>query len=124
MVADGRMPGMSEAELPEHVRRNRAVWDEWAPEYEGPGHRSWAAAEPSWGVWGVPEANLHVLPDVTGLDTIELGCGTAYVSAWLARRWHDPAFPQAFPWFGEARYWERHVAELEEQVSALALEDY
>jgi len=84
------MPGMSEAELPEHVRRNRAVWDEWAPEYEGPGHRSWAAAEPSWGVWGVPEANLHVLPDVTGLDTIELGCGTAYVSAWLARRGARP----------------------------------
>jgi Ser/Thr protein kinase RdoA (MazF antagonist) len=43
-----------------------------------------------------------------------------HYAAWLARRWHDPAFPQAFPWFGEARYWERHVAELEEQVGALA----
>ncbi len=42
-----------------------------------------------------------------------------HYSAWLARRWHDPAFPMAFPWFGEARYWERHVAELEEQLSAL-----
>ena len=38
-----------------------------------------------------------------------------HYAAWLARRWHDPAFPRAFPWFGEARYWERHVAELEEQ---------
>jgi Ser/Thr protein kinase RdoA (MazF antagonist) len=39
-----------------------------------------------------------------------------HYAAWLARRWHDPAFPMAFPWFGEARYWERHVAELEEQL--------
>lgn len=43
-----------------------------------------------------------------------------HYAAWLARRWHDPAFPQAFPWFGEARYWERHVAELEEQLASLA----
>jgi Ser/Thr protein kinase RdoA (MazF antagonist) len=45
-----------------------------------------------------------------------------HYAAWLARRWHDPAFPRAFPWFGEARYWERHVAELEEQLTAIALE--
>jgi Ser/Thr protein kinase RdoA (MazF antagonist) len=42
-----------------------------------------------------------------------------HYAAWLARRWDDPAFPRAFPWFGEARYWERHVAELEEQLTAL-----
>jgi Ser/Thr protein kinase RdoA (MazF antagonist) len=42
-----------------------------------------------------------------------------HYAAWLARRWHDPAFPKAFPWFGEARYWERHVAELEEQLTAI-----
>jgi Ser/Thr protein kinase RdoA (MazF antagonist) len=42
-----------------------------------------------------------------------------HYAAWLARRWHDPAFPKAFPWFGEARYWERHVAELEDQIGAL-----
>ena len=42
-----------------------------------------------------------------------------HYAAWLARRWHDPAFPLAFPWFGEARYWERHVAELEEQLAIL-----
>jgi Ser/Thr protein kinase RdoA (MazF antagonist) len=45
-----------------------------------------------------------------------------HYAAWLARRWHDPAFPRAFPWFGEARYWERHVAELEEQIGALESE--
>ncbi len=43
-----------------------------------------------------------------------------HYAAWLARRWDDPAFPRAFPWFGEARYWERHVAELEEQLTALS----
>ncbi len=42
-----------------------------------------------------------------------------HYAAWLARRWHDPAFPRAFPWFGEVRYWERHVAELEEQLGVL-----
>ncbi len=46
-----------------------------------------------------------------------------HYAAWLARRWHDPAFPKAFPWFGEARFWERHVAELEEQLTAIAAED-
>jgi Ser/Thr protein kinase RdoA (MazF antagonist) len=43
-----------------------------------------------------------------------------HYAAWLARRWHDPAFPRAFPWFGEARFWERHVAELEEQGMTLS----
>jgi len=47
-----------------------------------------------------------------------------HYAAWLARRWDDPAFPRAFPWFGEARYWERHVAELEEQLTTIAAEDY
>jgi Ser/Thr protein kinase RdoA (MazF antagonist) len=40
-------------------------------------------------------------------------------AAWLAQRWSDPAFPLAFPWFGEPRYWERHLAELREQLEAL-----
>jgi Ser/Thr protein kinase RdoA (MazF antagonist) len=40
-------------------------------------------------------------------------------AAWIAQRWDDPAFPAAFPWFGEPRYWERHVDELREQLAAL-----
>ncbi len=47
-----------------------------------------------------------------------------HYAAWLARRWHDPAFPKAFPWFGEARFWEGHVAELEEQLTAIDTEEY
>lgn len=76
--------------LPEQVARNREVWDGYAVDYVEPGRRAWARDEPRWGIWGVPESELHLLPDVTGLDAIELGCGTAYVSAWLARRGARP----------------------------------
>lgn len=41
-------------------------------------------------------------------------------SAWLARRWDDPAFPLNFPWFNTARYWGSHILELREQLAALA----
>jgi SAM-dependent methyltransferase len=78
-------------ELPEHVRRNRTAWDGWAAEYVGPGERAWASDRPIWGIWGIPEADVEMLPvDATGMDTVELGCGTAYVSAWLARRGARP----------------------------------
>ena len=74
------------SEPPDHVRLNRALWDVKAIEYAEIGRRSWAEPEPSWGVWGVPDSELKVLPDVAGSDVIELGCGTAYFSSWLARR--------------------------------------
>ncbi len=71
--------------------RNRLAWDRWAGDYAGPGLRNWAA-EPNWGIWGVPEAQAGVLPpDLDGRASIELGCGTGYVSAWLARRGARPA---------------------------------
>ena len=78
---------MSDPEpLPDHVARNRAYWDEInAPLYAAPGRRSWARDDITWGIFGVPETDLRALPDVEGKDVIELGCGTAYVSAWLAR---------------------------------------
>ncbi|CAN5508538.1 class I SAM-dependent methyltransferase [soil metagenome] len=73
------------SDLPEHVARNRAEWDGWAAEYVEPGRRNWAE-EPSWGIWGIPEADVGLMPaQIDGKDSIELGCGTAYVSAWLAR---------------------------------------
>lgn len=40
-------------------------------------------------------------------------------SAWLARRWDDPAFPRTFPWFNSVQYWGEHILELREQMSAL-----
>ena len=76
-------------EIGDHVARNRAVWNRSAAEYAEPGRRGWAE-EPSWGIWGIPESEVHLLPEVDGLDVIELGCGTAYVSSWLARRGARP----------------------------------
>jgi SAM-dependent methyltransferase len=69
----------------DHVLVNRASWDEDAPNWVERGRESWALEEPVWGR-GNPESELRLLPDVSGLDAIELGCGTAYVSAWLMRR--------------------------------------
>jgi Ser/Thr protein kinase RdoA (MazF antagonist) len=40
-------------------------------------------------------------------------------AAWIARRWHDPAFPHAFTWFGTMRYWSDHILALREQLAAL-----
>ena len=42
-----------------------------------------------------------------------------YYSAWLARRWSDPAFPMFFPWFNTERYWSDHILELREQLAIL-----
>ena len=74
----------------EHVLRNRAAWDSFADEFVEPGHEAWSTDEPSWGIWSVPESEVGMLDDVDGLDAIELGCGTGYVSAWLARRGANP----------------------------------
>jgi SAM-dependent methyltransferase len=70
----------------DHVRLNRAYWNaQAAASYVEAGRRPWGAQEPTWGIWRVPESQLNALPDVGGLDVVELGCGTAYWSAWLAR---------------------------------------
>jgi SAM-dependent methyltransferase len=70
----------------DHVLTNRAVWDEDAPNWVESGRRAWASAEASWGIWGIPDAEVRMLPEADGRDVVELGCGTGYVSAWLARR--------------------------------------
>jgi len=55
---------------------------------------------------------LHLLEALRALRLLNY-------SAWLARRWHDPAFPQAFPWFNTPRYWEDQLATLREQAERL-----
>jgi Ser/Thr protein kinase RdoA (MazF antagonist) len=52
---------------------------------------------------------------IEGLRTLRL----IHYAAWLARRWHDPAFPRAFPWFEDPRYWEEHVLALREQAALM-----
>jgi SAM-dependent methyltransferase len=79
------------ADLPDHVRRNQAHWDERAPEYVAEGRRNWESEEPLWGIFAVPESQVGLFPKkIEGRDAIELGCGTGYVSAWLARRGARP----------------------------------
>jgi SAM-dependent methyltransferase len=79
------------ADLPEHVARNRAYWDDLAHDYVASGRRNWESEEPSWGIFSVPESEVGLLPkELDGRDSIELGCGTGYVSAWLARRGARP----------------------------------
>jgi SAM-dependent methyltransferase len=83
----------SPGDLPDHVRRNRQAWDEWAVDFVDSGERSWRLqpGEEKWGVWDIAEAEVGLLPaDLAGKDAIELGCGTAYLSAWLARRGARP----------------------------------
>ena len=55
---------------------------------------------------------LHLLEALRTLRII-------HYAGWLARRWADPAFPAAFPWFDTQRYWEQHVLQLREQIAAM-----
>lgn len=55
---------------------------------------------------------LHL---VEALRTLRL----IHYSAWIARRWNDPAFPAAFPWFNTQRYWQDRVLELREQIALM-----
>jgi Ser/Thr protein kinase RdoA (MazF antagonist) len=59
--------------------------------------------------------NPHELELVEALRTLRL----IHYSAWIARRWQDPAFPAAFPWFDSPRYWEARILELREQIAAM-----
>jgi Ser/Thr protein kinase RdoA (MazF antagonist) len=59
--------------------------------------------------------NPRELELVEALRTLRL----IHYSAWIARRWQDPAFPAAFPWFDSPRYWEARILELREQIAAM-----
>jgi Ser/Thr protein kinase RdoA (MazF antagonist) len=61
------------------------------------------------------EFDFHELRLIEALRALRL----MHYTAWITRRWADPAFPRAFPWLGEARYWEQHVQLLLEQRAAL-----
>ena len=74
-------------DLPEHALRNRELWTRSNAEYtDRNATASWAQEEITWGMFKVPESEVGVLGDVAGLDVLDLGCGIAYFSAWLARR--------------------------------------
>jgi len=61
------------------------------------------------------ELDLSSLKLIEGLRTLRI----MHHAAWIARRWHDPAFPLAFPWFDTEKYWSSHILELREQQAML-----
>jgi SAM-dependent methyltransferase len=70
----------------DYLERNRAAWDRWAADYVLAGRRAWTDSELRWGLWGIPESELELVSDLPeDADVVELGCGTAAISAWLAR---------------------------------------
>jgi SAM-dependent methyltransferase len=87
-----REPDVTRPRLPDSIDPNVAYWTRANAAYaDARADAAWAAAEISWGEFGVVEEDLgSPLGDVAGLDVVELGCGTAYFSAWLARRGARP----------------------------------
>jgi len=75
----------------DYVAENRGIWTASNSDYtDTQADRAWRDAEITWGMFGVRESDLGVLGDVGGLDVVDLGCGTGYFSAWLARRGARP----------------------------------
>jgi Ser/Thr protein kinase RdoA (MazF antagonist) len=71
---------------------------------------SWPTCSRLWRVCGL-RLNRLIEP----LRTLRI----MHYAGWLARRWEDPAFPRAFPWFQEPKFWEEHVLNLREQLAAM-----
>jgi SAM-dependent methyltransferase len=103
MVADGAVQALDVEAVetsgePDYVAQNRAAWDRWAPSYLASGRKAWGEVDLDWGVWRTSEDSLSLLAGVeAGHDAIELGCGTADVSAWLARRGVRPVAVDVSP---------------------------
>src|SRR5437773_7569200 len=82
---------MTEREVHDSVAANVAKWTKQNAAYtDGRAQAAWQRDDLTWGVFGVPEGAVAVVGDVRGLDVVELGCGTAYLSAWLAKRGARP----------------------------------
>jgi 2-polyprenyl-3-methyl-5-hydroxy-6-metoxy-1,4-benzoquinol methylase len=88
---DNRIASVT-GQIDSYVSVTRRQWDErmsaWFERFARP---RWAAAEPYWGMWCISQSQLPVLPaSPAGAMAVEFGCGSAYVSAWLARRGARP----------------------------------
>ena len=68
------------------VAHNRANWDRRSDEYQERNAEFIGRAEPRWGMWQLPEADLQILGEVAGKDVLELGCGAAQWSILLAQQ--------------------------------------
>lgn len=93
-----------------YVRANVKAWESRHADQVELARRQWSSAAPSWGLFAIPEEAAEVLPaELEGARTVELGCGTAYVSAWLARRGAQPVGVDPTP--GQLRIARRCQAE-------------
>jgi len=73
--------------LSDYLAVNREAWTRANEKYtDAKARDAWAEEEITWGTWHVPESQVRALPGFEGKDVVELGCGTAYFGAWLARR--------------------------------------
>ena len=73
--------------LKDHQISNREAWQQFAESYKEPAEKGWKSDNPLWGIWQIPESKLNLLPNnLNGMKCIEIGCGTGYVSSWMARR--------------------------------------
>jgi SAM-dependent methyltransferase len=80
----------SDLEGLDYVERNRTAWERWAPGYAAAGRKAWQD-ELRWGIWGIPESEARLLEGIEPrADVIELGCGTAAISACLSRLGMQP----------------------------------
>jgi ubiquinone/menaquinone biosynthesis C-methylase UbiE len=85
-AASGDVAPQSAPLADDYRQRNRAAWERWAPYYAPRGREAWMHDELRWGIWATPEAELGLLTELpAGADIVELGCGTAGLTAWLAR---------------------------------------
>src|SRR5437763_5458673 len=77
--------------LSEHARKNQAMWEASSDSYEQHHARALSGEKAmAWGMWRIPEADLHILGEVAGKDILELGCGGARWSIALAGRGAQP----------------------------------
>ncbi|MFN8124903.1 MAG: class I SAM-dependent methyltransferase [Candidatus Nanopelagicales bacterium] len=82
---------MNAPDRAEAAEINRSLWTLVNEQYtDGQADEQWASDGIHWGIFAIPESDVDVIGDVAGLDVVELGCGTAYFSAWLARRGARP----------------------------------
>ena len=74
----------------DYLAANQAAWEAQSDSQLVLARRNWSS-DPNWGIFGIPETDVGLLPaELEGRDAVELGCGTAYVPAWLARRGARP----------------------------------
>ena len=73
--------------LQQHQLFNRAAWTKQAKDYVEDAEEKWRSQSPVWGIWRWSNTEVPLLPtSLEGKKCIEVGCGTAYISSWMANR--------------------------------------